>query len=293
MQHQTPGVSVEVIRSVPLFATLDDRGVRLLSEAAVPGTFQAGEPIFRVGDIGDGMYFIERGKVRIHAPDSLGQNVTLAELGPGDFFGEMAVLSRNARTATATALTEARVHRLSQPLTLAILRLHPDAALEIARVSAARLERTDLLLRERVSRNLNDEETAHMTLADRMADRIAAFGGSWRFIFGSLALILLWIAINTFLLRQKAFDPYPYVLLNLVLAVITGLQAPMILMAQNRQNEKDRLRADLDYKLNLKNELVLSELLRRFEGLEEAVRIPNIRGKQHVENGRGEMDPDS
>jgi uncharacterized membrane protein len=137
-----------------------------------------------------------------------------------------------------------------------------------------RLRRTDELLRSRVSRNANEEEKARLTVADRAADLIAEFGGSWKFILLSIALILFWIIFNTFILI-RGFDPAPYQMLNLVLAVIAGMQAPIIMMSQNRQGEKDRLRADLDYQVNLKNELSLAEVLRRLDVL-ESERLPKL-----------------
>jgi uncharacterized membrane protein len=112
------------------------------------------------------------------------------------------------------------------------------------------------------------EEAARLTLADRAADIIAEFGGSWKFIAFEIGFLLLWMLVNTWLLYERAFDPYPYVFLNLVLGLICGLQAPIIMMSQNRQSHKDRLRADLDYQVNLKNELTLQEILQRLETLE-------------------------
>jgi uncharacterized membrane protein len=125
---------------------------------------------------------------------------------------------------------------------------------------AGRLRRTDNLLRHRISRNANIEHSSRTTAADRAADVIATFGGSWKFIGFSIAMFLLWMGVNAWLLRGRAFDPYPFIFLNLVLAMITGLQAPIIMMSQNRQSQKDRLRADLDYEVNLKNELLLTEI---------------------------------
>jgi uncharacterized membrane protein len=149
----------------------------------------------------------------------------------------------------------------------AFLRKNPDVALGILTALTHRLRRTDDLLRHRVSRNVNEEDAAHLTMADRAADVLAEFGGSWKFIGVSISFTIFWIMLNTlFLLRP--FDEYPYVLLNLVLGMIAGLQAPIIMMSQNRQGQKDRLRADLDYRVNLKNELLLSEVLRRLEALE-------------------------
>ena len=137
-----------------------------------------------------------------------------------------------------------------------------------------RLRRTDDLLRSRVSRNANEEEEARATMADRAADLIAEFGGSWKFIGVSIGIIVLWIIVNTFVL-VRGFDPAPFAMLNLALAVIAGMQAPIIMMSQNRQGEKDRLRADLDYQVNLKNELSLSEVLRRLDVL-ESERLPKL-----------------
>jgi len=142
------------------------------------------------------------------------------------------------------------------------------------------LRRTDELLRSRVSRNVNEEQASRMTVADRAADLIAEFGGSWKFIGASIGLILLWIFFNSYIL-YKGFDPAPYQMLNLVLAVIAGMQAPIIMMSQNRQGEKDRLRADLDYRVNLKNELSLAEVLRRLDVL-ESERLPKLFEEQNA-----------
>jgi len=143
-----------------------------------------------------------------------------------------------------------------------------------------RLRRTDELLRGHVSRNANDEERARSTMADRAADRIAEFGGSWTFIAASSLMIILWIALNSYIL-VTGFDPVPYQLLGLVLAVIAGVQAPIIMMSQNRQGEKDRLRADLDYHVNLKNELSITEVLRRLDVL-ETERLPKLFEEQNA-----------
>jgi uncharacterized membrane protein len=127
------------------------------------------------------------------------------------------------------------------------------------------LRRTDDLLRHRVSRNANEEDARNLTLADRAADTIARFGGSWKFIIFSIVLLIIWMAANMMLLRAEAFDPFPFVLLNLVLGMMAALQAPIIMMSQNREAQKDRLRADLDYQVNLKNEMLLGEILRLLE----------------------------
>ncbi|HEV7904927.1 MAG TPA: DUF1003 domain-containing protein, partial [Pyrinomonadaceae bacterium] len=142
-----------------------------------------------------------------------------------------------------------------------------------------RLRRTDELLRQRVSRNVNEEDEARLTWADHVADSLAAFGGSWKFITYAVVFLVAWILLNTWMMRDAGFDPFPYQLLGLVLGVVAGVQAPIIMMSQNRQAEKERLRADLDFQINLKNELALAEVLRRLDLL-ESERLPLLFAEQ-------------
>ncbi len=267
-------MTLESLRSVPLFASLDDEAARelrsLLSDKRVPQNTR----LFRQGDKGDAMYLIESGRVRISLRDDDKQEVILAELAQGDFFGEMSLIDGRQRSADANVIEDARLAILSREAFLSFVRSNPDVALEMLSALTDRLRRTDELLRSRVSRNANEEEKARLTLADRAADLIAEFGGSWKFIGVSIALIIFWIIFNSWILI-RGFDPAPYQMLNLVLAVIAGMQAPIIMMSQNRQGEKDRLRADLDYQVNLKNELSLAEVLRRLDVL-ESERLPKL-----------------
>lgn len=267
-------MTLESIRSVPLFASLDDEAAvdlrNLLSDRVVPQNTR----LFRQGDKGDAMYLIESGRVRISIQDDDQQELTLAELAQGDFFGEMSIIDGRQRSADAHVVEEARLAVLSREAFLSFVRTNPDVALEMLSALTDRLRRTDELLRSRVSRNVNEEAQARETLADRAADLIAEFGGSWKFIIASMAIIVFWIILNSLIL-VGGFDPKPYQMLNLGLAIIAGLQAPIIMMSQNRQGEKDRLRADLDYQVNLKNELSLAEVLRRLDVL-ESERLPKL-----------------
>jgi CRP/FNR family transcriptional regulator, cyclic AMP receptor protein len=264
-------MKVEALRSVPLFRTLDDSAAFELCNLLTVREEAGGTPLFCRGDPGNAMYLIETGRVRISVKDADGHDATLAELRDGEFFGEMAILDERPRSADATVLTNTRLAVLSRDNFRAFLHKNPDIALGILTAMTHRLRRTDELLRHRVSRNVNEEEAARLTLADRMADMIAEFGGSWKFIITSLALFVIWVAVNSFLLTRKPFDPFPFILLNLALNMITALQAPIIMMSQNRQGQKDRLRADLDYRVNLKNELLLSEVLQRLVAIETTV----------------------
>ena len=280
MEDQATQMTLEALRSVPLFASLDDEAAKnlrsLLSEKVVARNTR----LFRKGDIGDAMYLIESGRIRISIQDEDEKDLTLAELAQGDFFGEMSIIDGRQRSADAQVVEDSRLAILSREAFLSFVRSNPDVALEMLSALSDRLRRTDELLRSRVSRNANEEEKARLTVADRTADLIAEFGGSWKFIGASIALIIFWIVLNSYILI-KGFDPAPYQMLNLVLAVVAGMQAPIIMMSQNRQGEKDRLRADLDYQVNLKNELSLAEVLRRLDVI-ESERLPRLFEDQNM-----------
>jgi len=250
------------LRNVPLFAGLDDAAITRLCSFLRLQDLTAPGHVFRRGDPGDAMYVIVDGRVNIVVTDADGHEVILAALGAGDFFGEMAMLDGHGRSADAIAVEHSQLAVLTRDNFVAFIR--SDAAIAVRMMSAMthRLRRTDELLRHRIARNANEEAARHLTLADRAADRIARFGGSWKFIIFSLVLFCIWMIGNAWLLSTKSFDPYPFQALNLLLGIMAALQAPIIMMSQNREAQKDRVRADLDYQVNLKNETQLSEILR-------------------------------
>jgi CRP/FNR family transcriptional regulator, cyclic AMP receptor protein len=279
MSNPASQMTLEALRSVPLFASLDDGAATELRSLLTEQVVSSNTRLFRQGDEGNAMYLIESGRVRISLQDEEKNDVTLAELAQGDFFGEMSLIDGRQRSADARVIEDSRLAILSRDAFLLFVRNNPNVALNMLSALTDRLRRTDELLRSRVSRNVNDEAQARLTLADRAADLIAEFGGSWKFIGVSIGLIIFWIILNSYILL-RGFDPVPYQMLNLVLAVIAGMQAPIIMMSQNRQGEKDRLRADLDYQVNLKNELSLAEVLRRLDVL-ESERLPKLFDEQN------------
>ncbi len=272
-------MTLDAIRSVPLFASLDDRAATELRDLLRTQNKDAGTTLFEAGDVGDAMYLIESGRVRISVPDDDNKRIVLAELAHGDFFGEMAIIDGQKRSADATVIEDARLAVLSRDNFLRFIHNNPTVALEMLSATFSRLRRTDKMLQQRVSRNVNEEQDKRMTIADRAADVIAEFGGSWKFIISAMAIIVGWIIFNSWVLI-RGFDPAPYQMLNLVMGVIAGLQAPIIMMSQNRQGSKDRLRADLDYQVNLKNELALTEVLRRLDVI-ESERLPLLFAQQN------------
>jgi CRP/FNR family transcriptional regulator, cyclic AMP receptor protein len=263
-------MTLDTLREVPLFESLDDSAAKQLCELLETLDCEAQKVLFRAGDAGDAMYIIERGKVRICVQATDGHEVTLTELGRGDFFGEMALLEYGQRrSANAVVAEDARLAVLSREHFLSfIMGGNPNVALEMLTALANRLRHTDELLRHSTTRNVNVEEAARRTLADSAADIIAEFGGSWKFITAAVLFFNLWVLLNSWLLANRGFDPYPYLLLSTGINMLAVLQAPIILMSQNRQAHKDRLRSEIDYQVNLKNELALNEILQRLKVLE-------------------------
>jgi CRP/FNR family cyclic AMP-dependent transcriptional regulator len=255
---------------VPLFKRLEAHELEHLAEDVAQVNYNAGETIFNEHDLGDGLYVVETGSVRIWVMDEDVTEVTLAELKPGDFFGELAVLDRGERSSSATALTDTHLHKLSSDAFQEFLIEHPDASIDVICEIAQRMRQTNLLVSKRAARNINREMDEKATIGQRIADKVASFGGSWTFIIIYLSFLVGWMAFNTFVLihyghgeEGAQFDPYPYILLNLMLSMTAALQAPIIMMSQNRAAEKDRLAAEQDFKVNLKSELMLEELIRK------------------------------
>jgi CRP/FNR family cyclic AMP-dependent transcriptional regulator len=265
----------ESLSRITLFRRLTPDELEQLAQEVDQVEFKADETIFNEQDKGDALYVVDSGSVRIWVLDEDVQPVTLAELKPGEFFGELAVLDRGARSTNATAIVDTELHRLSSDDFQKFLMGHPDIAIDVICEIGARMRQTNMLVSQRATRNINVEMEQRSTIGQRVADKVASFGGSWTFIFIYVGFLLLWIAFNTFVLihygrgeNGAQFDPYPYILLNLMLSMTAALQAPIIMMSQNRAAEKDRLAAEQDFKVNLKSELMLEELMRKSQGRE-------------------------
>ena len=251
---------VAVLQEAPLFALLDESERQTLAEIIDLVRFDKGATIFSFGDVGDTLYIVKSGSVQVFVEDYEGTKIILAENTRGDIFGEISLLDAGPRTATAVATDEAELFALERQDLLDLITKHPHAAMDLLTVVGRRLRATDEVLRTHVAKNVNEEAEEMMTFGERIADKVASFGGSWTFIITFGVILLSWIGINTLALHDKGFDPYPYILLNLVLSMLAALQAPVIMMSQNRQAAKDRLKADLDYEVNLKAELEVAQL---------------------------------
>jgi uncharacterized membrane protein len=183
--------------------------------------------------------------------------------------GELSFLDGGPRTATAIAREDTQMLVLDRERLLDFIDKHPHAAMDVLTVIGRRLRATDELLRTQVSRNPNIEEQERLTFGQRIADKVASFGGSWTFITIFGVILAIWVLLNSSALLAKHFDPYPYILLNLFLSMLAAIQAPVIMMSQNRQAAKDRLKSDLDYEVNLKAEMEVAHLHRKVDHIYE------------------------
>jgi CRP/FNR family cyclic AMP-dependent transcriptional regulator len=258
------------LSQIPMFKQLDNVELENLATAVDQVTYKSGETVFHERDHGDALYVVESGSIRIWVRDEDVEEITLSELKPGEFFGELSVFDGGERSANATALEDTILHRLSREDFQQFLMKYPSAAIDVIREIGARMRQTNALVSQRVTRNINREMDEKMTFGQRIADKVASFGGSWTFIGIYSGFLVIWMTINTFILSRvgrgpdgSQWDPYPYILLNLMLSMTAALQAPIIMMSQNRAGEKDRLAAEQDFRVNLKSELMLEELIRR------------------------------
>lgn len=258
-----------MLQSIPLFGAMDDDERAALAAIMDELQYKAGQEIFSADQTGGTFYIIHAGQVELSITDDDGEKLVLELLESGDFFGELSLLDGGTRSATATAVQRTDTLVLDRNEFLELLLQRPHMAQDVMIALAKRIRRTDNLLRRRVSRNPNEAIEEQETLGDRVADGVAHFGGSWRFIFSFAAVLIIWVILNTFL--PKPWDVYPFILLNLFLSMLAAIQAPVIMMSQNRQDIKDRIRSELDYQINLKAELGVSTLLHKTELIKDTL----------------------
>ncbi len=254
---------VDLLRSVQLLHELPEADLESLAEHCIEFAIPAGGLIFNRGDPASAMYLIVRGQVNIHLPDQGSRRISLNDAGRGDYFGEVALFDEQPRTASASATTDVTLLEVSRTALLGMLQERPSAALIMLRTMASRVRNMSEMLEDHVSKNTFAEFEQRLSWSDRLADRVAIANGSWAFILGLVALTVVWAIVNSAgVVGRPAFDPYPFVFFNLVLAVLVGLQGPLILMSQNREHAEERVKAEMDFAVNLKNEVNIQTLVR-------------------------------
>jgi CRP/FNR family transcriptional regulator, cyclic AMP receptor protein len=259
-----------MLKQVPLFSPLDDQQLMALQSVMEPCAFAAGEVIIREGEPGDYFYVVLQGHVQFLLRDAGGHELMVDETGPGESFGELSVLTGEPRSVRARAIDDVTALGLTQAALFAFLRDHPSAAIELLRLLGRRLYRADSLLSHSVSPNVNELHAERLTFGQRIADSIAAVMGSWPFIITQSCLLVVWVILNV-IGWMEHWDPYPFILLNLGLSLQAAYAAPIIMMSQNRQADKDRLAADVDHQVNVNAEVKTELILSRLEELERSL----------------------
>ena len=273
--------NIEMLDGLALFELLDADQRPALAEVIDYQQLKAGEQLFQAGEPGESLFIVRSGQIELYIKDTAGQKIVLTVAGVGDMFGEMSLLDSGARTATAVAIEDTGLLILDHDDLLLLFQKNPDTALHLLAGMSTMTRKADELLRTRVSRNLNEEMEVHSTILQRIADWLAWFSGSMPFLISHTFWFIIWVSLNTFILRDKAFDPFPFGLLTMIVSLEAIFLACFVLISQNRQAEKDRVRSDIEYEVNIKAELEVAHLHEKTDRiyadmLEHFVRIEKI-----------------
>ena len=258
----------EMLKSVPLFSLLDDEETAVLAAQVEVKTFAARERIYKAGEPGTHAYVVVSGKARITTIDEDQQEVVVDEPGKGEFFGFASMLEQTPHHTTAIAEEETVCIEVSRDDIAILLQRKPMAGMDLLTTLGHQFHVTHDLVRLRAARNPNEVIEKEMSFGERIADHVAAFGGSWTFIITFAVILIIYSGANVWL-DKRAWDPYPFILLNLFLSMLAAIQAPVIMMSQNRQDQKDRLRGELDFDVNRRAESEIQSLARKLNLLDE------------------------
>jgi uncharacterized membrane protein len=278
-------VDPAALEEIEFFKLLGEEERRALAEVVDLIELQETETLFRAGEPGESLYLVRSGEVELFINDNVGQKIVLDNARPGDFFGEIALLDAGPRSATATALVPSSLIELDRDDLLLLFSQRPDSALAMLGAMGRMTRNADALLRTRVSRNANDEVAERLTPLQRVSDWLAWFSGSMLFLFIHAGWFVIWVTLNTIILRPNAdgtrgFDPFPFGLLTMIVSLEAIFLSCFVLISANRQAEKDKVRADIEYDVNIKAEMEVAhlhektdhiheEMLRRFGKLEK------------------------
>ena len=260
----------QVLRQIPLFALLDDDEAAVLAGQVELKKFDSRQRIYKIGDPGGQAYIMVAGRVRITTIDQDQQEVVVDEPTDGEFFGFASMLDQTPHQTNASAVDEVTCIEVDRDDITVLLQRKPHAGMDMLAVLGRQFHASQQLVRVRAMRNPNDIIEKEATFGERLADSVARFGGSWSFITLFAVVLIVYTAANS-LLRRSAWDPYPFILLNLFLSMLAAIQAPVIMMSQNRQDTKDRLRGELDYDVNRRAESEIQGLAHKLNLLGEKI----------------------
>jgi len=263
-------VNPEVLKHVPLFALLDDEETAVLAGQVRLKTFSPRQRIYKMGDCSGQAYVVVSGRVRVTTVDQDHQEVVVDEPSHGEFFGFASMLDQTAHQTDATAIEEVECIEVKRDDIAVLLRRKPMAGMDMLTVLGRQFHASQQLVRVRANRHPNEIIEKDATFGERVADAVAGFGGSWPFIVSFGVALAIYMSVDA-ALGKKAWDPYPYILLNLFLSMLAAVQAPVIMMSQNRQDTKDRLRGELDFEVNRRAEIEIQGLARKLNLLGEKI----------------------
>jgi len=257
------------LADVKLFELLDQNELGELASVIDNKTAAAGETIFHAGDLGDALYIVRDGEVELYIRDTTGQKIVLATVSKNELFGELSMLDSRPRSATALAVVDCELLLLDRDDLLLLFKKQPDAALNMLAAMSGMLRKVDRLLQTRVSRNVNEEMEEKLPTLQRIADWIAWFSGSMLFLIINGLWFTIWISINVFPLGLPQFDPFPFGLLTMIVSLEAIFLSCFVLISQNRQAAKDKIRSDIEYDVNIKAELEVAHLHEKVDHIHE------------------------
>jgi len=260
----------EILRQVPLFALLDEEEAAVLASQVEIRQFAARQRIYKIGDPGGRAYIVVSGAVRVTTVDEDNQEVVVDQPGRGEFFGFASMLEETIHQSSAIALEETVCIEVDRHDIAILLERKPMAGMDMLAVLGRQFHASQKLVRVRAARNPNEVIEEQVTFGERVADQVAAFGGSWTFIL-SFLVILSAYAVVSVVMGRRSWDPYPFILLNLFLSMLAAIQAPIIMMSQNRQDKKDRLRGELDFQVNRRAETEIQGLAHKMHLLGDKI----------------------
>src|SRR6266487_3753564 len=260
----------DILRQVPLFALLDDEETAVLAGQVEVKTFTPRQRIYKIGDPGERAYVLVSGSVRVTTVDEDHQEVVIDQPTPGEFFGFASMLEQTPHQTTAVADEETVCLEVDRHDISVLLERKPLAGMDMLTVLGKQFHASQQLVRLRAGRNPNEVIEEEETFGERIADAVASFGGSWTFII-TFGVILVSYSSTNIVLGHRAWDPYPFILLNLFLSMLAAIQAPIIMMSQNRQDKKDRVRSELDFDVNRRAESEIQGLANKINWLGDKI----------------------
>jgi uncharacterized membrane protein len=260
-------VDTQIFNDVPIFELLDEEERKVLAQQVSVKTFKKGQTIFKAGDPGGLAYIVQKGLVHVTIRDANNESIVLDIVDNGGIVGMSSLLAEENHLTSAVAIENTIAIELDRNDIIALITTKPMAGLDMMTIVEKHLRAAHEMMRQRVTRNPNIEIEEKETLGEKLADGVARFGGSWGFVITFGVILVTYTFINSEL--KHPWDPYPFILLNLFLSMLAAIQAPVIMMSQNRQDAKDRVRSELDFRVNLKAEVEVEEILNRVGKIEE------------------------